>query len=197
MDVEKLRICVGKGMSISELALEFGCSNTNVRYWMTKSNLKSMHRLGGMTSDEDILLASQNVTSISSLLRSLDLHINGSSHAHMTRRVDALGIIFGTMAERVRGSSHQKNAASILVRMPSGSYRTPTYQLRRALIESGVPEMCVLCGQDPWWRGKPLVIQIDHKDGDGLNNQQENLRFLCPNCHTQTETYGNNGHGSI
>ena len=40
------------------------------------------------------------------------------------------------------------------------------------------------------WQGKPLTLQIDHIDGDNSNNDLSNLRYLCPNCHTQTPTWG-------
>lgn len=81
--------------------------------------------------------------------------------------------------------------AQILQRQPPGKMRTRRSQLLRALIEIGVPYQCAECSQGPEWNKKPLDIQIDHIDGDSLNNQRENLQFLCPNCHTQTPTYGN------
>lgn len=43
------------------------------------------------------------------------------------------------------------------------------------------------------WMGKPAPLQLDHVDGDRLNNVLTNLRFLCANCHMQTETWGNKG----
>lgn len=49
---------------------------------------------------------------------------------------------------------------------------------------------CQLCGLGPEWNGKDLVLQIDHKNGDKYDHRFENLRYLCPNCHSQTETYG-------
>ncbi len=48
---------------------------------------------------------------------------------------------------------------------------------------------CEICGQLPIWKDKPLTLQLDHKDGNRQNNNISNLRLLCPNCHTQTETY--------
>jgi 5-methylcytosine-specific restriction endonuclease McrA len=56
---------------------------------------------------------------------------------------------------------------------------------------------CEMCGQGEVWNGKSLTLQIDHIDGHWENNRPENLRVLCPHCHTQTDTYGskNNGHG--
>jgi len=47
---------------------------------------------------------------------------------------------------------------------------------------------CVICGLNEWL-GKTLVLQVDHIDGDRMNNVLDNLRLLCPNCHSQTETY--------
>lgn len=40
------------------------------------------------------------------------------------------------------------------------------------------------------WQGKELTLQIDHIDGNHNNTTVENLRWLCPNCHAQTDTWG-------
>ena len=57
-------------------------------------------------------------------------------------------------------------------------------------------ENCFECGIGAEWNGKKLSLQLDHIDGNSDNNSLKNLRILCPNCHTQTETYGSKGHGS-
>lgn len=67
--------------------------------------------------------------------------------------------------------------------------------LRRALLESGMPYECATCGINAMWRGQPLTLDIDHIDGDFLNNEIENLRFLCPNCHRQTPNFAGKSSG--
>lgn len=49
---------------------------------------------------------------------------------------------------------------------------------------------CEICGIESWI-GKPIMLQIHHKDGNHENNSIDNLQLLCPNCHAQTETYCN------
>ena len=72
--------------------------------------------------------------------------------------------------------------------------------LRKWLIQSGVPYFCSIeeCPLHTLveWCGKPITLQVDHIDGDNLNNVISNLRFLCANCHTQTETFGSRNKAS-
>ena len=48
---------------------------------------------------------------------------------------------------------------------------------------------CSICGQLPVWQGKDLTLILDHINGKHMDHRIENLRFLCPNCHSQTETF--------
>jgi Zn finger protein HypA/HybF involved in hydrogenase expression len=48
---------------------------------------------------------------------------------------------------------------------------------------------CSCCGIADW-NDSPITLQIDHIDGINTNNVIENYRYLCPNCHTQTDTWG-------
>ena len=48
---------------------------------------------------------------------------------------------------------------------------------------------CQLCSNDGQWNEKTLKLQLDHINGDPRDQRIENLRFLCPNCHSQTDTY--------
>lgn len=66
---------------------------------------------------------------------------------------------------------------------------TGTY-LKKKLIQKGILEdLCTECGIGPIWDDEPIVLQLDHINGIHTDNRLENLRILCPNCHSQTTTY--------
>lgn len=54
---------------------------------------------------------------------------------------------------------------------------------------------CSCCGLDKWL-GESINLEIDHEDGNPYNNRPENLRWICPNCHSQTPTYKNRNKGN-
>ena len=56
---------------------------------------------------------------------------------------------------------------------------------------------CEQCSCPPVYNNKPLVLQLDHINGICNDNRVENLRWLCPNCHTQTETYAKRNSGNV
>jgi hypothetical protein len=65
--------------------------------------------------------------------------------------------------------------------------------IRRGLLnrmkKEGYDFKCIECGIGSEWNGKLLTLQLDHIDGDGKNHSLNNLRIICPNCHSQTETF--------
>lgn len=134
-------------------------------------------------------------TSMFGVLRTLNISTNsGSMHYHLSRKIKNFKIdtshFLGIRSNRGiahKGGNKKKTASEILVLKTSG-IREKTSILRRALLEIGRKYECE-CGCSPLWRGKKLVLQIDHGNGNELDNRSWNLKFLCPNCHSQTETY--------
>ena len=68
-------------------------------------------------------------------------------------------------------------------------YQGSSSSLKKRLIKEGILEnKCYECGLIEW-RGKKLVNQLEHMNGDSSDHRIENLTMLCPNCHSQTSTY--------
>lgn len=61
--------------------------------------------------------------------------------------------------------------------------------IKRILLDHhGRGNSCEICNITDW-QGNAIVFELDHIDGDNFNNTLDNLRFLCPNCHSQTKTF--------
>lgn len=60
--------------------------------------------------------------------------------------------------------------------------------LKRKKVLQEQNNKCALCSIDTWI-GKPITFHFDHIDGYKNNNSRDNVRFICPNCHSQTENY--------
>ena len=65
--------------------------------------------------------------------------------------------------------------------------------LRRVLTERRGYK-CDVCSLVDWCNA-PLTLQVDHIDGDPSNNLPINLRLICPNCHSQTSSFGGRNKG--
>lgn len=64
-----------------------------------------------------------------------------------------------------------------------------TFKLKHRLFVEGLKSNeCEICGISEW-QNLPIECELDHIDGDRTNHRLENLRILCPNCHSQTSTY--------
>ncbi|MEU6541767.1 HNH endonuclease signature motif containing protein [Streptomyces sp. NPDC046859] len=138
-------------------------------------------------------------TNMSEVLRHLGLDVVGGHHTHISRRIRSYGIDTSHFApavrtERQRDNRRRRTAEEILTVLASGrTGRVPSARLKRAMREKGVPERCALCGVEGVWLGEPLPLEVDHIDGEWRNNRFENLRLLCPNCHSTTDRYRGRG----
>ena len=68
------------------------------------------------------------------------------------------------------------------------TYHSSSNLLKRLINEGYKEYKCEECGISEWL-GKPLSLQLEHIDGNHHNNSFENLKILCPNCHSQTSTF--------
>lgn len=189
-----------------EIAAQHSVSEATVRRWRRRYKIKSKPRGPRPTnksisrvSDEEITAAVPNSLNWSDLLRNVGLCESGSSQHGIRQRVKALGLdtthFSGHNRRAVLGHTGRSAPISEFLRNPR---KVNSSHLKGRLIQEGMLEnRCTECGQDSTWNGKHLVMQLDHIDGDRLNNLLDNLRLLCPNCHSQTPTYRGRNKGNI
>jgi hypothetical protein len=133
--------------------------------------------------------------SFAEVIRRLGLQWSGGTQKNIVARVNEYGIDFrhflgrrANSGSRYKGGLQKRHFSTVLVKREDGR-RTRAVWLRRAMLEAGFKHVCSECTLGPVWRGKPLVLTVDHKNGDFQDSRPENVRFLCPNCHSQTETF--------
>ena len=123
------------------------------------------------------------------VLRKLGLADKGSNFSNLNKWLEKHEIDCSHFTGQLwnKGKSTPINDLEDILK-PNTNYSSN--RLKDRLVETGLKEnKCEVCGQTAEWCGKPLVLQLHHLDGDHYNNSIENLQIICPNCHTQTDTY--------
>lgn len=141
-------------------------------------------------TDNDLREAVRASVSIAGVLRKLGLVPAGGNYHNIHILVQGLGLNTSHWTgQGHRKGSHSPVASNPIEKLLVRGRMVNSNHLKIRLIKEGyMKDECSECKLHEW-RGKPLVLHLDHRSGDRSDNTLENLRLLCPNCHSQTKTY--------
>ena len=129
-------------------------------------------------SDEDILIAYDEKKTLHETAVNL-----GLTTVTLWRRAKKLGIKWS----EIKRKGVKKIELQDILDGKHPEYQT--FKLKIRLINENIKEnKCEIC-EITEWQGNPIAMQLDHIDGNSHNHLLNNLRIICPNCHSQTETY--------
>lgn len=139
-----------------------------------------------MTEKEKLEQLVKECNSFREILEKQGKAVSGDSVKLLKSKLDLYKISYLFIKEKE--IKKQVPLQEILVE--NSNYKSST--LKKRLIKEGLKEdICEICGCTNIWNNNPLTLQLDHINGNHHDNRIENLRIICPNCHSQTETFGN------
>ena len=113
---------------------------------------------------------------------------SGNLYPHFNHKIQRLGLDishFDPIGHRGHNKRHDV--------LKNNGIREKSLSIRRNYLEyckqNNIDYKCVECGLKEW-RDREITLHVDHANGDNTNNDPTNLRWMCPNCHSQTETWG-------
>lgn len=160
--------------------------------------MKHSNRLYGLTVTE-LQQIVNNSSSLCEVVQKLGLSVGGGTIDTLKKRMQLHNINTSTLdANRILANASRLNAFCNSKKIDNNGLKKKLttnskcnrVDLKNQLIASGMLiNKCYECGIMDMWNGKPIILHIDHINGINTDNRLNNLRILCPNCHSQTTTY--------
>jgi len=134
--------------------------------------------------EKEFIEVCQKAQSMAQAAAELGLHFNT-----FKRRALKLGCYVTNQSGKGMKKKHNGNRINLQEILRGEHPHYQTFKLKNRLIKEGIKQnKCEECGVCEW-NGKELNCELDHVDGNRTNHKLENLKMLCPNCHSQTPTF--------
>lgn len=142
---------------------------------------------------EQLEAAVRPARSLRQVALALGLNESGGTFVTLKRRLTEWQIDTSHfLGKQARRGTPPHNAVPLEDALSNKTYLRSS-NLKEKLLKAGKLQyrcMGTDCGLTEW-HGKPLVLELEHIDGNRRNNSLDNLQLLCPNCHSQTDTWRN------
>jgi hypothetical protein len=142
-------------------------------------------------TDEVFTEAVRESFSVAGVLKRLELNVTGGNYSNFHKRVKQLCLDTShfTGQGHLKGKTHNWTKSIPLEEVLTEESYYNRFHLKRRLLNKGLLNYaCAKCGISEW-NGKRLSLQLEHINGVNNDHRLENLCLLCPNCHSQTDTY--------
>lgn len=152
---------------------------------------KRTSKIWKITDDEFITIV-KSASNMKKVLEPFGLFNKGNNFHIAKKRIAELKIDTSHFLGRVDASIKTRKmtleelkTSWLTINSNRSRFNLKIYLLKFSLLDY----KCANCGNLGEWLGRPITLQLDHINGVHNDNRLENLRFLCPNCHTQTDSY--------
>lgn len=147
-------------------------------------------------SDEEFKIIVANSNSYSDCLRALGLTTKGGSSSDiLKKRIAELECSVKHFGGKNTQSPNAKYTLDEIL-IENSTYANISRLKSRLINEGKMSYECAFCGNKGEWLGHKITLQLDHINGKNNDHRIENLRFLCPNCHSITPTYAGKNKGA-
>lgn len=150
-----------------------------------------MRGIWATISEEEVSTIVLGASSIADVAKKLGLKPIGGNYKTIKRHIERLGLSIdhftgqGWLKGKTHGFAKKIPLEEILV--DGSNYASD--KLKKRLLKAGLMVyQCRECGLSEW-NGKPISLELEHRNGNSRDNRIENVELLCPNCHSQTTTW--------
>lgn len=134
---------------------------------------------------EQIENAVKNSESWRGVCRELNCKLATGNQTYMKKRAEKFQIDFSHFTGQSHAKGKHSSKKKLAITYCFNGSSISSYKLKNKLIEEKIKDTkCEICGISEW-NSEPVVLELDHKDSNHLNNEISNLQIICPNCHAQ------------